>query len=139
MAEELGMRFNPKLSWDDDISPTDAQAVRKVFGVADRKEFREKNGHDYMRSICDQLWDTPQINWDGKILGCCRNFWGEFGGNAFRDGLIPSLNSEPIAHAREMLQGRAEPRDDIPCTTCSLYLDMRESGRFLKRRTDAAA
>ena len=46
-----------------------------------------------MQEICHQLWDAPQINWDGKILGCCRNFWGDFGGNAFTEGLFQSVNS----------------------------------------------
>ncbi len=31
-----------------------------------------------------------------KVLGCCRNFWGDFGGNAFTDGLVSSLNNEKI-------------------------------------------
>ena len=133
MAEELGMEFYLKLSWDNRFSPADEQIARAEFGVANREEFRAKHGRDYMQGLCHQLWDDPQINWDGKVLGCCRNFWGDFGGNAFRDGLAESVNSERIAHARQMLLGRAEPRDDVPCTTCSIYIDMRSSGRFLQR------
>lgn len=37
---------------------------------------------------------NPQINWDGKLLGCCLNFWGDFGGNAFEQGLERILTSE---------------------------------------------
>jgi hypothetical protein len=59
-----------------------------------------------MHSICHELWDMPQVNWDGKVLGCCRNFWGDFGGNAFTDGLIESLNNEKIAYARKCCAGR---------------------------------
>ena len=54
-------------------------------------------------------------------VGCCRNFWGDFGGNAFRDGLLASLSHEKMSYAREMLEGKKPARPDIPCTTCELY------------------
>ncbi|MSO49441.1 MAG: hypothetical protein EXQ49_05995 [Acidobacteria bacterium] len=88
LAAELGMNFVVKLSWDPDFSPiTDEVSLRSAAGAASRREFKEERGVDYMESICHHLWDAPQINWDGKVLGCCRNFWGDFGpDNAFRDG-----------------------------------------------------
>lgn len=137
LAESLGMTFRPKLSWDDGFSEVhDKELVGQVtgLGVTTRKEFREKYGRDYLQQICTQLWTLPQINWDGKVLGCCRNFWGDFGGNAFTDGLMASVNTEEIAYAREMLQGRQEARDDIPCTTCEIYIGMKETGRFLREK-----
>ena len=124
LAEELGMRFYVKLNWDPDYSPVeDKDAIRTATqaGVASRAEFLEKYGSDYLGDICTQLWKNPQINWDGKVLGCCRNFWGDFGGNAFRDGLLASLNHEKMSYAREMLEGKKPARPDIPCTTCELY------------------
>jgi hypothetical protein len=140
MAAELGMTFRAKLSWDADFSPVrDKAMVRQASGVgaATREEYRAREGVDLMQGICHQLWDKPQINWDGKLLGCCRNFWGDFGGNAFRDGLTACLNNETVAHARRMLQGKAPARDDIPCTTCEIYLGMRASDRWLRRPTAA--
>jgi len=74
-----------------------------------------------------------QINWNGDVLGCCRNNWGTFGGNAFEDGLEDSLNNEQMDYARGMLTGQNEPRDDIPCTTCRLYRNMRKAGQVLER------
>jgi MoaA/NifB/PqqE/SkfB family radical SAM enzyme len=134
LARELGMDFQLKLSWDEDFSPIrDKERVRELLGVASRKEYLEKTGQDYMRTLCHQLWDSPQINWDGKILGCCRNFWGEFGGNAFTDGLIESINGEKIHYARNMLLGKKPPRSDIPCTTCDLYRTMQQSEQWLER------
>ncbi len=137
MAEDLGMQFVPKLSWDDDLSPPDPVVLRRLFGVASRAEYREKHGKDYMQGICNQLWDSPQVNWDGKMLGCCRNFWGDFGANAFTGGLLESVNGERMNYARRMVRGLAPPRDDIPCTTCDIYQGMQEAGRYLKR-DDAA-
>lgn len=136
LAQELGMEFFAKLSWDPDLSPVrDAESVRRETGTgaATRAEFKQRTGGDYAQGICHQLWDSPQINWDGKVLGCCRNFWGDFGGNAFRDGLMPSVNHEKMVHARAMLRGRAPPRDDIPCTTCEIYLGMSAGQRWLRR------
>lgn len=136
LASELGMKFHLKLSWDAQFSPVrDQESVRKEVGAASRDEFREKHGVDYMQGICHQLWDQPQINWDGKVLGCCRNFWGDFGReNAFEDGLLNSINSEKIEYARGMLLGKKVARDDIPCTTCSIYQGMRTDGKWLQRR-----
>jgi hypothetical protein len=135
-AEALGMVFAPKLSWDDAVSPIrDPDAVRRALPghAATRAEFRERSGRDYAAGICHQLWDSPQVNWDGKLLGCCRNFWGDFGANVFREGFVAAVNNERMTHARAMLRGEAGPRDDIPCTTCDIYLDMRRNGTVLHR------
>ena len=135
LANELGMKFYLKLSWDAKVSPVrDQEFVREEVGAASRDEFRQNHGVDYMQGICHQLWDQPQINWDGKMLGCCRNFWGDFGReNAFEDGLLNSINSEKMAYARGMLLGKKVARDDIPCTTCGIYLGMRAAGKWLQR------
>ena len=136
LARELDMELRLKISWDDTFSPIrNKEYVRKEIGVdaATRDEYRDAHGENYAQEICHQLWDWPQINWDGKVLGCCRNFWGEFGGNAFKDGLDAAVNGEGIAYAREMLLGRKPPRDGIPCTTCEMYISMRDRGRYLQR------
>ncbi len=134
LANELNMYFYTKLSWDAKFSPVQNQEViRKELGAVSRGEYKEKYGVDYAQGICRQLWEQPQINWDGKVLGCCRNFWGDFGGNVFTDGLLESLNNEKINYAKDMLMGRQGARDDIPCATCGIYLDMKREGHWLKR------
>ena len=95
---------------------------------------KSAHGEKYASRICHQLWDDPQINWNGKVLGCCRNFWADFGGNAFSDGLIESINNERITYAREMLSGRRPAREDVPCTTCEMYHGMRDRSRFVVRK-----
>jgi hypothetical protein len=125
------------VTWDADFSPIrDKELVRKETGqnFVTRDEFEQVKGEKYMRGICMQLWDDPQINWDGKILGCGRNFWGEFGGNAFTDGLADSLNGEKITYARDMLTGKKPEREDIPCASCEMYHGMRDRSRYLVRR-----
>lgn len=134
LARSLDMAFHLKLSWDPDLSPVkDKETLRRELGAADRAEYRQRFGADYVRGTCYELWNSPQINWDGKVLGCCRNFWGDFGSSVFRDGLAAGVNSPRIRYARRMLLGKKPPQDGIPCSTCSLYTDMRARGTWLKR------
>jgi MoaA/NifB/PqqE/SkfB family radical SAM enzyme len=135
-AAELGMGFVTKISWDDAVSPIQNRQLVQLQTqrpVVSREEYYKATGRDYMRHICYQLWHAPVLNWDGKVLGCCRNFWGDFGANSFQEGLEESLESEPIQHARAMLQGKAEPRPDVPCTTCDLYLRVRADKSWITR------
>lgn len=136
MAARLGMEFYPKISWDRRFSPIrDSEFVRAQTGerAVTREEYEQLHGRQYLSSICHQLWDDPQINWDGKNLGCCRNFWGDFGGNAFTDGLKACFNHEKMRYAKAMLRGRKGARDDIPCSTCDIYLSMRSHSDWIER------
>ena len=121
-ARELGMRFKPKLNHTPVVSPVqDEEFVRAEggFGVASRSEFREKKKREYSFP-CGQLWSNPQVNWDGKMLGCCVNKWGSFG-DVFKNGLQPVLKSEKYTYAQSMILGLSPPRLDIPCFSCKTY------------------
>jgi hypothetical protein len=134
MARARGMQFIPRLSWSADHSPVvnrDLVRIQTGLGAASREEFREKKGVEYTRDICYQLWRAPVINWDGKMLGCCVNFWGDFGGNVFADGLRASMRNPKLEYARQMLKGNAEPRPEIPCTTCDQYQAMSRAGGWI--------
>ena len=136
LATELGMGFRAKLSWDDGISPIrNRELVQIALGAPNitRAEHYAATGNAYLRTICYQLWRAPVLNWDGRLTGCCRNFWGDFGVNAFDSGLEAALATERFHHAKQMLMGRAEPRPDIPCATCDLYKTMQGDGRWITR------
>ncbi len=132
-AKSFGMNFRAKLSWDNELSPSSPEIAMKEFFITSREEYKKKYGIDIMQHICHQLWDEPQINWDGKVLGCCRNYWKDFGGNVFNDGFIETLNNEKMNYAKGMLLGINEERDDIPCTTCDIYLTMKANAKWLDR------
>jgi len=139
MAADLGMGFMIKLPWEDlytePFSPVkNLGLVRRVsgLGVANRGEYRSRYGHEYMlRQCCLSLWVNPQVNYDGRLLGCPVNYWGDYG-NVLKEGLYRSLNGEKIAYAREMLMGRVPEREDVPCTRCRAYRFMRDAGRWIK-------
>jgi hypothetical protein len=105
--------------------------VRKAIGAIGRQELREKYGIQAHNSICMQLWTRPAINWDGKLLGCCANFWGAFADINAEQGFLAAVNSERMRYARKMLMGQAEPRDDIPCTRCPRYAHRVETGQWI--------
>jgi MoaA/NifB/PqqE/SkfB family radical SAM enzyme len=136
MAAELGMTFHTKISWDAKFSPIkNREFVLAQTGddAVTREEYEKIHGRKYLHGACLQLWDDPQFNWDGKNLGCCRNFWGDFGGNAFTDGLDASLNGEKMRYARRMLRGQEPPRSDIPCSTCEMYHAMQARSDWIAR------
>lgn len=134
MARDLGMDLYFKLSWDEKFSPPkDPEFIKRHAGleVATRSEFEQKYGRKYLqKEMCAQLWTGPQINFDGKILGCCVNRWGDFG-RATDWRLSEAVNNERIRYARRMLMGRQAPRADIPCTTCTYYQAIRAAENWL--------
>lgn len=134
LAERLGMQFYVKLSWEEKFSPVkNLTRVRRATkgGAASRSEYRKKHKNNYIqKSICRQLWDQPQINFDGRVLGCCANTWGDYG-NAFEEGLMPTLDGERMRYAKRMVMGKAPARQDIPCSSCHHWRGMTERGDFV--------
>lgn len=132
LAADLGMNFILKTSWDEDISPRapGCELGDDLLRNASPHEAAPPEPPAYVETICEQLWKRPQINYDGRVLGCCVNYWGDFGGNAFQD-YAAAVKGERLLHARAMLQGAAEPRDDVPCTHCDVYQDRRAKQQWL--------
>lgn len=124
MAQDLGMQFDVKLNGDPDYSPIKNinQAVSES-GYKSWNDYLEKTGSIRNHS-CYQLWETPVINWDGKLVGCCRNRYGHFG-NVFIDGIGKCIRSKKYVYTKKMLMGKVPPRDDIPCMSCRIFKIMR--------------
>ena len=118
MARVLGMDFNPKLNFSKLFPVKDKELVRKEVGsgASSEDEFRERNDAAYFIP-CYDLWFQPAINWDGKLLGCCVNFWGDFG-NVFETGLKECMKSERYESAKNLFLGKKVTRKDIPCFSC---------------------
>lgn len=120
LAKSLGMGFKIKLNYKPKQFPIrKPERLRKLLGAASIAEYEKKQNKPYSPA-CVQLWASPQINWDGKLLGCCVNHFGDFG-NVFEQGLQTCLQSERYTYAKQMLLRLQPPRDDIPCTHCKRY------------------
>jgi MoaA/NifB/PqqE/SkfB family radical SAM enzyme len=141
MADELDMKFSPKLSWDDLYSDffspiRDAELVRKQtgLGVATREEYWQKFRHLYVvENCCLELWHQPQINYDGRLLGCSINYWADYG-NVFQDGLTACLNNEKINYVRDLLMGQHAAAEGTPCSRCRVYQKRKENNYWIKQR-----
>jgi MoaA/NifB/PqqE/SkfB family radical SAM enzyme len=138
MARDLGMDFQLKLSWDDLYTDTfspvkDRDLMRKQSnsGVADRREYEEKFGRGYNAATCHQLWLRPRINFDGRLLGCSINHWGDFG-NVFTSGLETLLASNKMQRTKEMLLGLRDAEEGSPCLRCAVYHDMQRHNAWVR-------
>jgi hypothetical protein len=132
MARDLKMDFYLKFNWNEGYSPIkNVDLVRREMGAAGANEYREKYDRFFM-FYCNQLWDCPQLNWDGKLLGCCVNMSGDFG-NVFEQGLEKCINSEKYIYAKQMITGKRKAKEDIPCFNCLLYKQMLLNGIFFDR------
>jgi MoaA/NifB/PqqE/SkfB family radical SAM enzyme len=133
MARQLGMEISFKLSWAENVSPVrDPQFVKEHTGLAavSRSEYRKLSGQRYRQKLCcAQLWNMPALNWDGRVLGCSVNRWGDFG--AAGATIEETMNSDRMRYARRMLLGKAPARADIPCSRCHNYRHMLREGDWL--------
>ncbi|MDX1903213.1 MAG: SPASM domain-containing protein [Thermonemataceae bacterium] len=125
LAENLKMGFKPKINYDARYSPIkhiDVVAQELHIDAALLEKYNAKKQEVYTPA-CLQLWTAPQINWDGKLLGCCVNHFGDFG-NVFEQGLSKLLQSEKYLYAKKMLLGEQAPRSDIPCSQCKRFKEI---------------
>jgi hypothetical protein len=114
------MEFKPKLNWSSTYTPIkNKEVIKKESGlnVSDRKEFKKKNKKEYILP-CFQLWKSPIINWDGKLIGCCLNFNMDFG-NVFEKGLDKCLKNKKYIYTKKFLIGKKKLTKKIPCFYCS--------------------
>lgn len=136
MAKELNMEIAFKLTWDDDYIPKNREMLIKETGLKflTRKEMFESEKKLYNYEMCLQLWKSPQINYDGRLLGCCSVYTDDFGVNVFEIGLKRAINSKNYKYAKKMLEGKAdipENKENIPCVNCGIYKKMKETGLYI--------
>lgn len=131
-AAKLGVEIFFELSWDNDFSPiVNKDLILKETNISHIEELTEKIMLDQQEDeskwfYCNFLWEQPQINWDGQVLGCCSMYKDNFGGNAFEDGLLNALNHPKLIYAKNMLTKNAAPIDGIPCTNCWCFKKIQE-------------
>jgi len=121
MAMGLRMGFLTRFSWERGAKAGNRQAVvrRREFGFVSRQEFTRKYKKPYF-APCLQVWRSPQINWDGKLLGCCMNQQMAFG-NVFRSGLRLCLTSPSYRAWQGVITGKRRVTPDVPCFGCEAY------------------
>ncbi|MBU0958230.1 MAG: glycosyltransferase [Nanoarchaeota archaeon] len=133
IAKDLDMSFITKLNYTPNYSPLKNIKIIKKYTKIKSTENKEKRIEKArMHGLpCIQLWDSPQINWDGKLLGCCVNRWGDFG-NILKTNLKKCINSEKYNYAKKMLLHQAPKREDIPCINCRYFKDNPDTKETIK-------
>ena len=125
-AKELNMKIEFKRNMSKDYSPVkNKELIEKQTGLKlfeDKKKLLKDMLEKQNLIACYTLFDMPQIDWNGELLGCCRIYNGSFKVNAFKVGLLDALNSPDVIYAKNMITNLSFPaKDGIPCTNCSRY------------------
>lgn len=137
-AKKLKMEIEFERPWNDEMSPIkDQKAADIATGTTWKRDcateqLEKFNKGEVMFFDCDFFWNQPQVNWDGKLLGCCALYWDDFGANVFKDGYMNALNTPKYVYAKNMLLGKAKPRADIPCVKCEIYQEFLEKNQWMK-------
>lgn len=126
MCKELNMKFNPKLNHSDFSPIRNAESVKAQTGLnyTSRKEYRDVNKKEY-KQPCYQCLYSPQINWNGDVLGCCVNKWNSLG-NISNSSIQEILESDKYQFMIKVLFGEAEVDESIPCYYCPNIIKIKE-------------
>lgn len=105
LAAELGIPITFKLTWDRSYRPRHIDYLKRETGLEalTREDFEATHGAAYLDIICKNMFLKPQINWDGKLLGCCDAQKAAFGVNVFETGLDVALRSDAFVQAKKCL------------------------------------
>jgi MoaA/NifB/PqqE/SkfB family radical SAM enzyme len=81
MSEKLEMDFFLKNDWTGLHSSKKYLSKIESYSknLKESTIFNEYQLNHNADLVCSQLWNAPQINWNGMILGCCVNFWADLG------------------------------------------------------------
>lgn len=118
MCEDLHMKFNPKLNHSEFSPIRDAENVKFLTGLsfASRTEYKRVHKKEY-KQPCYQCLYSPQINWNGEVLGCCVNKWSSLG-NIYNSSIREVMESDKYQFMINVLFGQAEANGSIPCFYC---------------------
>lgn len=125
MCERLGMVFNPRMNHSSFSPIKDPDLVKRETGLdyASREEYRIKHKTEY-KHPCYQCIFSPQINWNGEVLGCCVNKWKGVG-NIFNQNIAEIVHSNIYQYMLDVLFGEKEADSTIPCYHCPNYEKIR--------------
>ena len=126
LCKKYNMAFNPKLNYSNYSPVKDKEFVRRESGlsVANRAEYKEMHKKDY-KAPCYHCFVSPQINWNGKILGCSVNKWKTIG-DVNEMSISEWENSQYHKTMVEILFEGKECPNTIPCFYCPNYQKIKE-------------
>jgi MoaA/NifB/PqqE/SkfB family radical SAM enzyme len=112
-AKELGIRIRFRDTWN----LPERKKVQEMLGKKVEAALSDKKNTFY--DYCKDLFTMPQVNWDGRLLGCCQIYRSDWGVNVFSEGLVETVNSERYRNTLlNLASGTAVTDLSIPCSTC---------------------
>ena len=105
MAGILGIPIKFKYNWDKSYEPVHREYIMKETGLTTltEAEYLAKHKVNPFDNLCEQVFLRPQINWDGRLLGCCTRKYATFNVNVFDVGLIQAMWSPKYIEAKNVL------------------------------------
>lgn len=137
-AKSLGIPIWFKLTWNEEYVPHNRELLEKETGLTafNRNEYLHKMSKVYLgATVCNQLFLSPQINWDGRLLGCCEVYMEDYGVNVFDVGLRNALKSTNFIAAKKFLLSNGQHQNNnsqMPCSSCLKRLKMQEVNEKLE-------
>ena len=136
MASELDIPIYFKLNFMSSYEPKDHLRLKEETGLEEvtRKEYLEKHKISYLNGDCMQIFNDPQFNYDGRLLGCCRNERAYFKSNLFSDGLKKCMKDKKLQKMREFLLSKnPDPNKykGLPCVKCALWIGRNKYNKSL--------
>ena len=119
LAEENDMIIDYRADWSEDFKPDNPEKVSELVGYNILKK-------DVLGFVpCHQLFFEPQINWDGRLLGCCFIYNEDWGRNVFEENYLDVINSKEYRHALLNVLGDNKEMNN-PCSRCFAYDEIRK-------------
>ncbi|MCQ2788891.1 MAG: radical SAM protein [bacterium] len=138
-AKKLAKELNMNIKFEQNCRPSYAPLseeqkarVEKLLGLILESKSEKQSLNEYKNGkskwfFCQDLFLSPQINWNGKLLGCCYSLVSTFDVNVFEEGLLKALNQQKVLYAKQMVTDfSTPPKKDILCSSCSVYETIKE-------------
>ncbi len=125
MGIKFKQNYSPKYSPIKNIKLIEAQTGLKLT---------QNNKNKHLINPCLAMLKTPQIGYNGDLLGCHMFFVEKFSANVFKDGFLNAINSPDFIYAKKMLTDFSiEPKNEILCSNCYRYKSIKENKISLTR------
>ncbi len=135
MAKDLGMEIYFKKDWRNFI-PKNVKEVEKETNLLYEEGTLLSNWEERWVP-CTEVLFNPQVNWDGRFLGCCNLIDEIYDLNAFELSLEEILNSKEIKDVVKLVMGKYHGKEKAKtskCYTCWFYADLCKTKKFITKK-----
>jgi MoaA/NifB/PqqE/SkfB family radical SAM enzyme len=122
IAKKLNMKFWVTSNWYNKFSPINKSLVLKnLLKKEDYLNYKNSFKENGIR-VCQRFYKNPQINWDGKLMGCCINNNYSFG-NVFTGNFQKIFESNNYQmKINKIINKSLRIKNFNPCKKCEFKL-----------------